>query len=94
MTRKVCGAACNKKLTRQTPIIPPIKEGEELREILSRIDQGYSVTIERKSFSLQLFHYQMLPVKNYFLSSGCQMMMFNLSDLNLGTDLSAFLSVS
>ena len=27
MTRKVV----NKKLTRQTPVIPPIKEGEELR---------------------------------------------------------------
>ena len=54
MTRKVSGVS-SKKLTRQTPIIAPIKEGEELREILSEMSRerrGTSVNIERKSFNI------------------------------------------
>ena len=55
MTRKVSGlsghaAVPGKKLTRQHPVIPPIKEGEELREVLSQLagaaDPGH---IEREA---------------------------------------------
>ena len=52
MTRKVSGHAAvpGKKLTRQHPVIPPIKEGEELREVLSQlagaVDPGH---IEREA---------------------------------------------
>ena len=49
MTRK----SVSKKLTRQHPVIPPIKEGEELVEILASFPTNpENFRIERKAFFL------------------------------------------
>ena len=51
MTRKTL----NKKLTRQNPVIPPIKEGEELVEILASLrTDPENVRIERKAFFCEI----------------------------------------
>ena len=51
MTRKTV----TKKLTRQNPVIPPIKEGEELVDILASLrTDAENIRIERKAISVRL----------------------------------------
>ena len=58
MTRKTV----TKKLTRQNPVIPPIKEGEELVEILASFrTDAENIRIERKAIFCEIMKGQ-----NYF----------------------------
>ena len=50
-----------KKLTRQNPVIPPIKEGEELVEILASLRTGSeNIRIERKAICCEIIFGQLL----------------------------------
>ena len=59
MTRKTL----NKKLTRQNPVIPPIKEGEELVEILASLrTDPENVRIERKAFFCEIIKWKLFYI--------------------------------
>ena len=54
-----------KKLTRQNPVIPPIKEGEELVEILASLRTGSeNIRIERKAIFCQIItlHFNFIEI--------------------------------
>ena len=59
MTRKTL----MKKLTRQNPVIPPIKEGEELVEILGSLrTDSENIRIERKAFFCEITKSQLFYI--------------------------------
>ena len=61
MTRKTL----NKKLTLQNPVIPPIKEGEELVEILASLrTDPENVRIERKAFFCEIIKWKLFYISN------------------------------
>ena len=62
MTRKTV----SKKLMRQTPVIPPIKEGEELRETANTLKSPIDCVhqIERKEFN-KILNYQKISGNNF-----------------------------